>query len=122
MFAFRDLLDEWDKKCNVYLLCDNPGFDFGFINTYLDMFAIPVLNYKRTTTTESGLEYRNTHDSDSYARGFLGQGFDEVWLSNEFLVKHIKADINTDDHDHMPENDAKVIYLIHLNLIKYIKK
>ena len=35
---FRSLLDEWDKTHELYILCDNPGFDFGMINTYLDMY------------------------------------------------------------------------------------
>ena len=116
MNAFRGLLDKWDKTNEVYLVCDNPGFDFGIINTYLDMFKLPVLNYK-----SDGMSYRNTHDCDSYARGYLGCGFDDVWVDNKELVENAGLDVKTEDHDHMPENDARVIYLLHLKLVKHIK-
>jgi len=115
--AFRTFLDEIDQRFDsVYILSDNPGFDFGVINYYLDLAKLSVLNYKQTK--DGKLEYRNNHDADSYARGKLSYGFDQQWISNEDVVKVVGANhLNTKDHDHMPENDAEFIYKLHYNVV-----
>lgn len=110
MQAFRDALDRFDRafSSKVYIVSDNPGFDFGMINTYLDQFDLPSLNY-----TYDG-QYRNTHDADSYARGLMRYDASKQWMNNTDLAKYIDAtDIDLDAHDHMPENDAEVIYKLH---------
>ena len=110
MVGFREIIDRYDRMfpSKVYIVCDNPGFDFGMINTYLDQFDIPTLNY-----TYDG-QYRNTHDADSYARGLMHYDATKQWMSNADLAKYIDAtDIDLDAHDHMPENDAQVIYKLH---------
>lgn len=104
--AFRELLDRWG---DAYILCDNPGFDFGMINFYLDMHGHPTLNYT------SDLKYRNTHDADSYGRGVFGQGVDSPWFSNNDACKGL--DLDPSSHDHSPENDAEFIYRLHWNMI-----
>lgn len=53
MPAFRKFIDKYP---NAYIVCDNPGFDFGMINYYLDVYQLPTLNY------DSNGHYRNTHD------------------------------------------------------------
>lgn len=109
---FRSLLDKYDVDHNVYIVSDNPAFDFGMINYYLDIFELPTLSHKRVGDTK--VEYRKVHDADSYGRGLLGYTVDQPWLGNRVIAKHIgTGHINIDDHDHMPENDAEIIYKIH---------
>ena len=33
MKRFRDLLDKWDTTHDLYIVADNPGFDFGFVGS-----------------------------------------------------------------------------------------
>lgn len=108
--AFRQLLDKWDSAADVYLVCDNPAFDATFINYYLDMANLPKLLYKGYSQNGK-LEYRSVHDADSYGRGYFKQGIDEVWFSNADAAKEWGA--SAEGHDHMPENDAEVIYRLH---------
>lgn len=132
---FRNLLDKWDKTHNLYIVCDNPGYDFGFINTYLDMAKLPTLNYVWKCTSDNGdngdnangtgenakLEYRNTHDSDSYARGYFGYSFVEPWISNATVIKKLGIEhlLDAENHDHMPENDAEFIYKLHYYVVTH---
>ncbi|MCK4501111.1 hypothetical protein KAU11_11490 [Candidatus Babeliales bacterium] len=115
--TFRDLLDKCDREYDdVYVVCDNPGFDFGMINYYLDYFQLPTLNYK--INPSGSLSYRNNHDSDSYSRAVLNYNFDEPWMSNKVLIGEIGAnELNADDHDHMPENDAEFLYKLHYSTV-----
>lgn len=67
IFAFRDYLDKFDlANENVYVLSDNPAYDFAFIDWYLDHFKIPTLAYKWNGKSRT---FRALHDADSYARG-----------------------------------------------------
>jgi hypothetical protein len=59
--AFRVVLDSCEEPV---ILSDNPGFDFGFIDYYLDLAGLPSLRYDATRT-----KYRPLYDTDSYARG-----------------------------------------------------
>lgn len=116
---FRDMLDKWDKTNTVYILCDNPSFDFGIINYYLDVAGCPSLNYR--INNDGTLSYRSTHDAKSYARAMLHQGFNNPWIDDNELISKIKernVDLNPDDHDHMPENDAEFIYRLHYYAVK----
>jgi len=111
--AFRALLDKWHKNSDsVYIVSDNPGFDFGMINYYLDYFALPTLNYGHDGN------YINTHDADSYGRGVMKQGFGSQWFSNSSACKHFNLQLNPDDHNHMPENDAEFIYRLHFQVVE----
>lgn len=118
--AFRELIDKWDRTHELYILCDNPAFDVGMINTYLDLFQQPTLHYRRNS--DGSLSYRNIHDADSYGRGVLNQGLDSQWFSNKGACEKLKTDLNPDSHDHMPENDAEFIYRLHWQLIQHNKK
>lgn len=116
--AFRRLIDFYDSEAkNVYIVCDNPAFDFGMINYYLDYFNHPTLSYTRKG------EYRNVHDADSYGRGMLKQGFSNQWMSNDELIKFIGArdSLDTKSHNHMPENDAEFIYRLHYRAVQHNK-
>jgi len=115
--AFRALLDKWHKQSDtVYIVSDNPGFDFGMINYYLDYFSLPTLNYAHNGN------YTNTHDADSYGRGVMKQGFESQWFSNSQACAHFKLDLDPEDHDHMPENDAEFIYRLHFQVVNKNKK
>jgi hypothetical protein len=113
MNAFRQLIDKYP---NAYIVCDNPGFDFGMINYYLDFYGLATLNY------DSKGGYQNTHDSDSYARGKLGYGLDKPWMSNDSVITRCRHDfphtIVAQLTKHMPEDDAELIYHLHKNIMK----
>lgn len=66
-------------------------------------------------------QYRPIYDSDSYGRGVLKLGADLQCMSNQELIRMVGGSdhIALDAHDHMPENDAGVIYLLHLQALKF---
>jgi len=114
ILAFRMFLDKWHKKTedSLYILSDNPGFDFGMINYYLDYFGCATLNYDHKGV------YLNNHDADSYGRGVKKQKFDDQWFSNATACKDLGIDLDPNTHDHMPENDAEFIYRLHWNMVQ----
>lgn len=67
---FRAKLDDLERNFALYLVSDNPTFDAGFINYYLDHFGLDSMQYGA-----DGKSYRAVHDSDSYARGALHAPF-----------------------------------------------
>lgn len=115
MHAFRGLLDKYDAEYDeVYILCDNAGFDFGMVNFYLDFCNLPTLNYDWAAEN-----YRVTHDADEYARGRLEYKADQQWVDNKSLRSSTAAfHIDLDAHDHMPDNDAEVIYKLHRHVME----
>lgn len=119
--AFRELVNRWDSVCpNLYIVADNPAFDIGMINYYLDRAFLPTLTYK--VTPDGKLEYRNVHDADSYGRAILHQGIDDPWLSNASLLKVVgplARGVDETLHNHMPENDAEFIYRLHLHAMMF---
>lgn len=105
---FRRTLDQLDSKFDdVYLVSDNPTFDAGFINYYLDQAGLDSMQYKA-----DGRTYRSVHDSDSYARGFMKYGFDRPWISDKDLGVPLP-----DAPAHYPENDAERVYRAHVGLV-----
>jgi hypothetical protein len=83
------------------------------------MFGLPNLNYHRQPN--GTLTYRNTHDSDSYARGYLKMSYNKPWISNKKIIQSLGLDLDPDSHDHMPENDAELLYRLTVEINKRIK-
>lgn len=89
----------------LYLVSDNPAFDFGFLNYYLAHYL-----------QHMPLSYRVT---DGTYRGQLGDEWYVVrkLTANRFAVlpniveRVTKQVAETVSHDHFPENDAHHIYL-----------
>lgn len=121
---FRELVNRWDSVCpSLYIVADNPAFDIGMINYYLDRASLPTLTYK--ITDQGKLEYRNVHDADSYGRALLHQGINDQWMSNAALLKVVgplAAGVDETLHNHMPENDAEFIYRLHLQAMMFASK
>lgn len=114
--AFREYMDSFSGE--PFILSDNPAFDFGMINVYLDMAKLPTLSFDAT-----GRRYRNLHDIDSYGRGVLKRGFDEPWLSNIDLLRTLRIKgLDIASHDHFPENDAEFLYRLHFKTLKALGK
>ena len=113
--TFRGLLDKWDSTHDLYIIADNPAFDFGMINTYLDLFGEPTLSYKKTSN--GTVVHRNVHDCDEYARGYFHLGFDKPYVTNRNIIRSLGLKLDASDHDHMPENDAELMYKVHIALV-----
>lgn len=109
MAAFRKLIDKYP---NAYIVCDNPGFDFGIINYYLDVHQLPTLNY------DSNGHYRNTHDSDSYARGKMIYQIDRQWFDNAVAIDKRQPSLDA-LQKHMPEDDAEIVYRLHVLVMQW---
>lgn len=123
--AFRRLIDKWDSTHDLYIIADNPAFDFGMIDTYLDLFQEPTLSYKKvaqTTHNTLKLSYRPLHDCDNYARGYFNFGFDKPYVSNKNIIRILGLNLDASDHDHMPENDAELMYKVHVALVNKATK
>lgn len=118
ILAFRAYLDKWDASTdNLYILSDNPAYDFGFINYYLDYFKLTPLTHNWK------LEFRALHDADSYARGFCHQKTDKPWVSNKDVTSRYSLGVYSDEETpsleaHLPEDDAEGIYRFHYALIR----
>lgn len=111
MRLFRAAMDEWK---NVYIVCDAPTYDFHFLNYYLDREGLPLLQF------DSAGEFRVTHDSDSYARGFMKMPFSKPWVSNKDLARDLKLPpLTVSLKPHAPEDDAHGILHAHVSLVEH---
>ncbi len=108
---FRNMLNEWEKTHTIYLLCDNPTFDAGFINWYLDFFGLDSMQY-----SSDGQTFRSVHDGDSYARGYLQYPIKTPWISNESVFTHVNKKLVPIGTKHLPADDAGEIYRTHIAL------
>jgi len=108
--AFRALLDSVE---NPVILSDNPSFDFGFINHYLDVAALPSLRYDATRT-----KYRPLYDTDCYARGATHMSYEQRRVDDVVIAKKLNDSRggfpSKELADHMPENDAEYIWRTHM--------
>lgn len=103
---FRTLLDDWEKLGDLYLLSDNPTFDAGFINYYLDHFNFDSMQYK-----SDGRGYRLVHCSDTYACGAIRAPLSYNWPSDSDVQKLIGFHVDTSDLvPHNPVDDATKIF------------
>ena len=116
MASFRQFVDSLGP--NVYIVCDAPAYDFGFINYYLDRQGLPLLQF------DAQGQFRPLHDADSYARGACGYGWQRVWISNQDAVDQLYADtmipvLDGESHlrAHMPEDDAEKIFFAHFWIV-----
>jgi hypothetical protein len=112
---FRKYLDHWiQRDPNLYVVCDNPAYDFAFIDYYLDMFGLPTLAY------DQNKNFRALHDADSYARGFLEKAPQEQWISNKAVIEEHNLRTGAPETTlvaHLPEDDAESIYRFHYALV-----
>lgn len=120
---FRAYLDEWHAKDPMlYIVSDNPAYDFAFIDAYLDRTGLPTLAYHFDAARN--LVFSALHDADSYARGFRLQEPHDPWVSNKGLIETLEL-VTRDPNDcemptliaHLPEDDAEEIYRFHYALI-----
>lgn len=110
MPLFRRFIDQWK---DVYLICDTPAYDFHFINYYLDMEGLSLLQFDRDNN------FRATHDADSYARGLCRYPLERQWISNSDACAQMNVTIPTVTlRAHLPEDDAHGILLTHIALIR----
>lgn len=122
--AFRSYLDEWHAKATLYIVSDNPAYDFAFIDAYLDRAGLPTLAYHFNAARD--LVFSALHDADSYARGFRLQEPHDPWVSNKELIQTLNL-VTRDPTDlemptlvaHLPEDDAEEIYRFHYALIHH---
>lgn len=110
MLGFGLFLHQWDERGDLYIVSDNPGFDFGMINYYMDISGQHSLNYK--VMPDGSLQYRSNHDADSYGRGKAHQDAYNPWYSTRDHCPQVNPDL----HGHMPEDDAEYIYRTHFNI------
>lgn len=118
---FRQMLDHLDSKFDVRIICDNPGFDFGFINYYLSAAKLSSLNYKVHNAFgnfgEQKKTYRMNYDFYSYVMGTIGSDFDYPGFSKNRVMDGFGITIDTTTKDHYPENDAEWNYRFLIQLI-----
>ena len=117
--ALRNDLDWLDKEHGgLLLLTDNRIFDIKWVDYCLAHYAsAPPLSF------DTKGNYRPICDTDSYARGALGLGHEEPWLSDSVVVKTFGIEMPADVvHDHSPENDAHWVYELHRRLVLAIRE
>lgn len=109
--------DSLNEKYELIPISDNPSYDIGFINYYLDFYLDRLpLNY-----VNGGDDYRPIFDSDCYSRGLLGMKYsDGIWTSDKDVREKLSFEIpDSVVHDHYPDNDAEYIYQHHrLSVLK----
>jgi 3' exoribonuclease, RNase T-like len=112
---FRELLNKYEN--GLYILSDNPTFDAGFINYYLDHFGLDSMQYG-----SNGKSYRIIHDSDSYACGAVHAPLSYNWPSDDeiALMLGFKSPDKSHLMTHNPTDDASKIYLQFIAVIKAV--
>jgi hypothetical protein len=118
---FRDKIAEWEMKSEVALVSDSSGLDFGIINYYLAHFGYPMLYYKMATTSHKPYVFRPTYDTDGYARGVMGYGYENPWTSDEEIAARLGFSLEN-SKTHLPDEDAAHIYEMHIKTILAIQK
>lgn len=99
------------KNYNVIIVSDNPTFDIGFINYYLDKYiGKPPININP--------HFSPIHDLKSFLRGKCSH----IKISSKNITIQKYCDllyISTVDinHDHNPENDAEYIAKVYFRAI-----
>lgn len=111
--AFRAAIDAIPDPI---FLSDNPAFDFGIINYYLDLADLPSLRYDATRT-----KYRSVYDTNGYARGAARLTYATRGTNDAAIAKQLGAvDAPNEElmHNHDPADDAEYILLHHLAIVK----
>lgn len=114
---FRTYLDAWNNRDpELYILCDNPAYDFAFIDHYLDVAGLLPLAYNTLG------KFRALHDADSYTRGMFAQRPNSPWTNNKEIIERLALKIGlTSLVAHSPEDDAEGIYRFHYALVFSVK-
>lgn len=110
---FSNDLHIFEQLYNLKIVSDNPVFDIGFINYYLDKY----LNDKPMYYTRDGLTYRTVYDMNSYNFGVCHQRYDQPTIEDSEIIEKFGIDLNNVIHDHRPENDAHYIYEFHRQMM-----
>ena len=68
-----------------------------------------------------GDKFRHVYDTDCYTRGVLGLKYDVKLTNDDDIITKFGLKIDA-EHNHLPDDDAEYIYLLHMNIINNIKK
>lgn len=115
--AFRELIDRYNDgvQWKAMFVSDTSGFDYEFINYYLGKAGLHSMRYDK-----QGLKYQKLHSLVEFARGVARVPFGARSFGKREIVETFQLDVDLESHDHMPENDANVIYdvcvALHLQL------
>lgn len=107
--AFRALLDRYPE---AIIVSDNVGFDCRLVNHYLSVAGLPSLQFNADST-----KYRLLHDANEYARGVARLDYTVKWFSKSAIIEQYDLPVDLNVRDHLPENDAEVIYRLHIELM-----
>lgn len=118
--AFEYTLDKADNDYDLRILTDNPSFDIAFINAYFEQYFTRLpLNYRHGKRDD----YRPVFDTDSFNRAAIAQPHDSAWTSDANVMERLGIDpASICAADHLPENDAKRIYQLHVAVLKALAK
>ena len=107
MQKFIDMIDKLEDKFELAFISDNPAYDFGFINHYLDVY----LNRGPLSVKKDQTSYRPLYDIASFALEYTvkkANGASLVFDTRKYIAHMTRID--AENHDHWPENDAEGIY------------
>lgn len=115
---FRMLLEKWDdgEKWEAVVISDNVTYDCRMVNHYLSVAGLKSLSY------DSKGGYRPNFDTDCFARGVEKMKYESLWVNDDDLIKKYQLEVDKDSHDHFPENDAEVIYRLHVGLLQKLSR
>lgn len=114
---FIDYIDNFEKTFELIFISDNPTFDFGFINYYLDKY----LDRRPLSFNSIDNSYRPLFDTDCYTRGVLNLDYSNIWTSDADIINKLNIKLpNNIIHDHLPENDAEYILELHKAVINHL--
>lgn len=125
---FYALLQKFSREYDVSIITDFPSCDAGIIDFYLATFRFPSLYYKplsnidlckyqhSVNTEYVALEYHPIYDTDGYARGAMGYGYDRSQIRNVDVAARFGFEIAT-KASHYPDEDACHVYEVHVKTV-----
>ena len=106
IYKFIEILDNLDREHSVTIISDNPSFDISFINFYVSKYM-----ERRPISFKFGKEcYRPVLDSKSFIKGVVSS---KPYVFTQDVIKRYNL-----KNDHLPDNDAEVIYYSYIEALK----
>ena len=114
MSEFRQKMQEYDRNYRVTIVSDNPAFDIGIVNYYLNYHGYPWLQY----TFDDDRRYRSIYCAEGFARGAVGLRYETSPFTNKKKCVQRLGSKLVSGVTHSPDDDARAVYEFHIKCLR----